>query len=239
MEDDIKISKYLETWYAYKKYSDTINSDRVFNYAYHALLHLFIINVLCKYDCERYSQVIKSNLNPIISKAFTEHKAINKSYKDQTFDSYMKYFSTNIEVNIKNTVIKILKHEIRMQSELEKNMGIYKHHDFVSEYFSKLRDILTSIIKLLEKTGSDNCSKDFENLQSLSLKLMNYYIANIRKVFMIISKDEDVKTVLSYGKTLYSMTIPELKKKAAELRLSNYSKLKKLELIQLIQQNLG
>ena len=231
MEDDIKISKFVETWYNYKKYSSTESSDIIFSYAFHALLHLFIIHVLCKYDCDKYLSVInsKSSSSQVLLKANEKHAIINKSYKDTPFNAY----ST---INIKQVVIKILKNQIKLQNRIETNLAIYKDHKFINLYFIKLNETITDIIKLLQKPW-DNCNKDFDKLQCLSFKLLNFYITNIHKVYAIITKNENEDTAPDYGNTLYAMTLPELKKLAAKMKLLNYSKLNKMELILLIQQN--
>ena len=227
MDDDIKIAKLLETWYGYKEFSYVTNSDRIFNYAFHALLHLFIIHVLSDYDCAKYSQVVKSKSHP---KAYKEHEKLLRKYKDTTFDSYMIHFNA-ADKPIIHTVATMMRAQVRMQRSLEKTMDVFKEHDFVNKYFDKLTDIASDIVKLLEK----NDCEDYDLLQKLALKFLNYYIANIKKVYTLLQKNDTAKTALSYGKTLYMMTIPELKKIAADLKLKNYSKLNKAELVHMIE----
>lgn len=230
MDDDIKISKMLETWYGYKKHSNVMNSDRIFNYAFHALLHLFIINVLTDYDYMTYIQIIKTKKNPILTKAYKVHESILRQYKDPTFDSYMAYFNA-MDKPVIELVGTMMRAQVRMQRSLEKTMDMFKHHDFVEKYFDKLTDIVSDIIKLLEAK-----EQDYDYLEKLAQRLLNYYITNIKKVYTLLQKNDEAKTALSYGKTLYMMTLPELKKIASELKLTNYSKLNKIELVHLIEE---
>jgi hypothetical protein len=232
MDDDIKIAKLLETWYGYKKFSYVIHSDRIFNYAFNALLHLFIVHVLTDYDCEKYAMIVNLKTHPILIKTNKEHEKLLRKYKDLTFDSYMMYFET-FDKPLIEIVGTIMRAQVRMQRTLQKNMGVYKEHEFINKYFDQLTNIANDIIKLLEK---HDCKNDFDNLQKLTLKFLNYYITNVKKVFTLLQKNDTAKTALSYGKTLYMMTIPELKKMAVELKLKNYSKLTKVELVHMIEQ---